>query len=182
MMIQPTMALVSAEDCGVNYASEYMCEGCGCCEVASRDDKCSCCGGGENADGENGCCTVEAESNDAWGSSDQTMFSHATLELKVIAISTVEPAAFEGCEAKEGDTQSSNEVSSTCRCGVEGPPLGDSAPPRPTVSPRQSVAIRHSNLADLFGGAMFPRPGRRDVGEILLSPHFSQVQFCIWRL
>lgn len=176
------MALVFASDCGAKCASGYMCEGCGCCEVSSPEDKCSCCGGGENANGEKSCCIGKMESEDSWDSSDEKMQSDETLELKVIVISTAEPAAVDGCEAGAGASQASDQVSSTCGCGVESPPLGESAPSRPTVSPRESVAIRHSDLVDLFGGSMLPRPRRRDVGEALPSLHFSQIQLCIWRL
>ncbi len=81
MMIQPGMALVFANDCGVKRASGYMCEGCRCCEVASPEDKCSCCGGGENADGDQGCCMDDTQSADAWDSPDEMTQSDETLQL-----------------------------------------------------------------------------------------------------
>lgn len=75
------------------------------------------------------------------------------------------------------------EVTSTCGCGVESPPLGESAPARPSIPTRESVAIRHSDLADLFGGPVLPqRPISVRGEDLLLSPHFSQIQLCIWRL
>ncbi len=168
-MIQPGMTLVFANDCGAKRASGHMCEGCRCCDVSSPERKCSCCGGGENAVGEKNCCLDDTESDE-------------TLELKVIVVSTIEPASVDGSESRVSESQPSEAVSSSCGCGVESPPLSESAPLRPTVPPRESVAIRYSGLADLFGASMLPRPTRCDVGEVLPSPHFSQVQLCIWRL
>ncbi len=181
MMIQPGIALVSANDCGADCGSSFLCEGCGCCKVASPEDKCCCCGG-EHSDGEKSYCMGGTESEDFWNSFDEIVHADETLELKVTVISTTEPAAIDGCEPVAGSSQASDLVFSTCGCGFESPPLGESVPSRPTVSQRQSVAIRHSDLVDLFGGSMFPRPRRRDVGEVLPSPHFSQVQLCVWRL
>ena len=186
MMIQPGMALIFANDCGAKSASGLMCEGCGCCEVASPEEKCCCCGG-EQIAGDKSCCMGEDESNDSWESaSTETPSLMAqsveTLELKVIVISTTEPSDTVDCNANLNAVPADVEVSSSCGCGIDSVPLGESAPARPTISPRDSVAIRHADLIDLFGGSTFPRPRCRDFGGVSSPPHFSQIQFGIWRL
>lgn len=74
-------------------------------------------------------------------------------------------------------------VRSRCGCGVESPPLGDSAPARPSIPTREFVAIRHSDLADLFGSPILPpRPSSVRDEDPLRPPNFSQIQLGIWRL
>ncbi|QDV83771.1 membrane or secreted protein [Planctomycetes bacterium TBK1r] len=179
MMIQPGMALAFTNDCGANCASDFMCEGCGCCEVSSPEEKCCCCGGGDNAEGGKSCCMGGTESEDSWDSPEVTQ-PEETLELQVIVLSTTEAAA--DSDDAIGDAAEEVEVTSTCGCGVESPPLGESAPARPTIPTRESVAIRYSDLADLFGGSVLPRCPLSVRGESIKQPRFSQIQLCIWRL
>lgn len=158
MTIQAAMALAltnecSANDYGASRASSFTCEGCRCCEVPSPEEKCGCCGSGEPAIGENSCCMGDTESDAA--RSDSAM----------------------------SDTSVEAEVTSTCGCGVKNPPLGDSGHARPSISTREFVAIRHSDLADLFGAPAFRTCPSSVRGEDFLRPaHFSQIQLGIWRL
>lgn len=100
-----------------------------------------------------------------------------TLELQVIVISTADVVAVD-----EADDEQSREVTSTCQCGVESQPIGDSSPTRPAIERRDSVSIRFADLATIFGDAV-PRPPRLISGDALkTSAHFSQVHLCIWRL
>jgi hypothetical protein len=181
MMIQPGMALAVANDCGANCASGFMCEGCGCCEVSSPEEKCCCCGGGEKDEGVASCCMGGTESGDSWASPEVTQ-PEETLELQVIVLTTAEAAVAADSDDAMGDAAADVEVKSTCGCGFESPPLGESAPARPTIPTRESVAIRHSDLADLFGGIVLPRRPLCVRGESIKQPHFSQIRLCIWRL
>ena len=101
MMIQPGMALVFASDCGAECASGFMCEGCGCCEVASPTEKCGCCGGGEQ-DGDGSCCMSTSEpvehdwTDEEWTDDEmmaEDLAASETLELQVIVISTTDADA-----------------------------------------------------------------------------------------
>tara|TARA_A100001391_G_scaffold199227_2_gene181887 strand:- start:527 stop:1075 length:549 start_codon:yes stop_codon:yes gene_type:complete len=182
MMIQPGMALALANDCSVKCASAYVCDGCGCCQVASPEQKCSCCDGGEPAAAEKTCCMGEAESDSAADSSVEMTQSDEILELQVITISTAEPSVAADSDVAMSGEIADVELTSTCRCGVESSPLGESAPARPTLPIRDSVAIRHSELDDLFGGPLLPQRPSSVRSEDFMRPHFSQIQLCIWRL
>ncbi|QDV47498.1 hypothetical protein Enr13x_74080 [Stieleria neptunia] len=177
MMIQPGIALVFSSDCGSECASGLMCEGCGCCEVSSPTEKCGCCGGGDQ-DGDGSCCIATSQRpNQEW--TEKEMMSGEpeageTLELQVIVISTA--------NAGETDDQQAREVTSTCHCGMESQPIGDSSPTRPTIERRDSVAIRFADLSTIFGDAVLIPP-RLFRGDALNSPErFSQFHLCNWRL
>lgn len=103
--------------------------------------------------------------------------SSETLELQVIVISTADAVTTD-----DRSDQQYDQVKSTCRCGLESQPIGDSSPVRPTVERRDSVAIRFADLALIFGDAV-PKPPRLLGSEAFnLPPHFSQIHLCIWRL
>ncbi len=122
-----------------------------------------------------------AESDDSWDNPEVTQ-PQETLELQIIVLSTTEAAVAADSDDAIGDATAEVEVTSNCGCGVESPPLGESAPARPTLPTRESVAVRHSDLADLFGGSVLPRRLFSVRGESVKQPHFSQIQLCIWRL
>ncbi|TWU15143.1 membrane or secreted protein [Allorhodopirellula heiligendammensis] len=183
MMIQPGMALArasecGAKDCGATCASTDTCDGCGCCQVATPELKCSCCDVGERSADKNDCCREEADSD----TPERISLSGGTLELKTIVISTAEPSLDTRLGIAIPNSTGDVDISSTCHCGVESSPLGEPAPTRPTIPPRDAVAIRHSDLADLFGGQHLPRRPRNDRGVDCVRPHFSQIQLCMWRL
>ena len=181
MAIQPGISYGMTKDCETKRGSGFRCNGCSCCEVSSPSEKCSCCGGGESAVSETTCCMSRRDA------SDEAMHSDGILDLKVIVISTKSSA---GCELNLDPADEDPEIAesamelllSTCRCGVESPPLGDSAPSRPTISPREPIAVRSFDLADIFGGRQPARPVRHDVSLSKASPHCSQILLCIWQL
>ncbi len=121
------------------------------------------------------------ESDDSWNNPEVTQ-PQETLELQLIVLNTTETAVAADSDDAIGNATAEVEVTSTCGCGVESPPLGESTLARPTISTRESVAIRHSDLADLFGGSVLPRRPFSVRGESIKQPHFSQIQLCIWRL
>lgn len=121
------------------------------------------------------------ESDDSWDSPEVTQ-PEETVELQVIVLSTTKPAVAADSDDAIVDVMVGAEVTSACGCGVESSPLGESAPARPTIPTRESVAIRHSDLADLFGGSALPRRPFSVCGESVKQPHFSQIQLCVWRL
>lgn len=178
-MIQPGMALALANECSANCAFDYVCDSCGCCQVASPEQKCSCCSGERAAD-EKDCCMFGAEPKVAADNPVEITQSGEIQELQVITISTTEPSVT--AESAMSDAVSNAEVTSTCRCGVESSPLGEPAPVRPTIPIQESVAILHSDLADLFGGPLVAQRPSSVRDEDFLRPHFSQIQLCIWRL
>ncbi len=185
-MIQPGMALAlanecSANDCGAKCASSMLCEGCGCCEIASPIEKCYCCGGGERAAGGKNCCMRDTGSADSQKVADEMLQSDETLDVDVIVISTTPPSVAADPEANTGHA-TQVDVSSTCHCGVERPPLGESVPARPTAPTRDSVLVRHSDLVDLFGESGLSHAPSRVRGDDSPQPHFAQIQLCIWRL
>lgn len=180
-MIQPGMTLVFASDCGAKCASSMLCEGCGCCEVGSSEEKCCCCGGAEpTASGKN-CCTRDTGSADFQKVTDKTLQSDETLDVNVIVISTTPPSVAAGPVANSGHARQVD-VSSTCHCGVESPPLSESVPARPSVPTRDSVLVRHSDLVDLFGESGLLHTTSEVRRDDSPQPHFTQIQLCIWRL
>ena len=174
MMIQPSVAYFVAGGCPAQCDSgTLLCQGCGCCEVAALTEKCGCCSVPEPES--RSCCTIQSESL-ASETGDDHPPSEA-IERQAIVFGTADAAAT--------DTpveQAATALASTCLCGFESQPIGDSSPSRPKIERRDSVSVRFALLVTIFGDANPPSPLAHYGEGVLPLPHFSQIHLCIWRL
>lgn len=99
------------------------------------------------------------------------------IEIRVIVISTAD-----AIESETSSERQSGGISSACLCGFDSQPIGEPVPPRPNIERRDSVSVRFSDLATIFGETK--HQSRHVVADEhpTLAPHFSQIHLCIWRL
>ncbi|MCO8120876.1 membrane or secreted protein [Stieleria sp. TO1_6] len=169
MMIQPGIALVFADDCRANGASAFTCEGCGCCEVSTATEQCGCCDGHSEQQTAGECCM------DSGGSSTpQTMDEGDSVQASLTPVIVLSTA--------DSQQPGPHRIVTGCHCGFQSQPMGEPSPVRPVIEQRESVAVRFTDLAAIFGEVVSGLPRVVRTEDAPAPRHSRQIDLCIWRL
>ena len=177
MAIQPVAACMVSVDRSASCSERdnFMCPGCGCCEVEQADDRCGCCAqapdelgtanDAEQEASEPSCCSHDESAN-----TESSNVSSDEFDTTAAASKRSEPA-----ESESG-------VRSVCCCMQSSQPLSDSSPRRPVSENRTSLVVGYVGAVGADADEQQLRPPACNATDIRALPHFSQILFCIWRL
>lgn len=160
LTIQPSIACVLQRSCSSDGTPGNECPGCGCCEVESKSDRCSCCRHPEHRKD-----ATHSEESDCCGYRS----SQGTADVD--------------CDDDSEQTAALNSpsVRPECLCFRNPAPLGEPVPPSPLNKIRDQI-IRPINFVAADSKERFPSNLGYDVVSVAATLDSTQITLCVWQL
>lgn len=183
LTIQPAFAYVTGQDCSADCTSGFTCQGCGCCDVRSETAKCSCCTPKPTNDHSHGGCCGHGQSRQTGmlNQSEDDPFAGVAFE-DPLPDQTEEPA-----QTSDGDDQpivaaAAPTLSTSCNCVRSSEPL-DAPVQRPPLTELRDILSLNNALCGVVDSVdKPPHAWSHDSTQPTITPHFSQIALCVWRL